>query len=195
MCTGTKENLIRNPWPIDRPLSLSMEIVRMVACSSRHTLVLTSLGLIYSCGDNTEGALGTGDVNCRQKLSVLSQWFSVDYSVAATNTDSDLIQDRPSVHRLSSTPPVIVKISAGAGVIGSHSMALDENGNLYSWGVAQATGLGSFVFVLCFEFSYTLIRIDDYGTLSSADRHFSYSPEPKKVRKLVIVFNESRLQL
>ena len=106
----------------------------MVACSARHTLVLTTLGLVYSCGDNTEGALGSGDVESRPQLQVLSQWYS---SVTPTTTDG--AQAEP---KLAENPPVIVKIAAAAGIIGSHSLALDEHGNLFSWGVAQATGHG-----------------------------------------------------
>lgn len=106
----------------------------MVACSARHTLVLTTLGLVYSCGDNTEGALGSGDVDSRQQLQVLSQWYS---SVTPTSTDGTHPEPK-----LADNPPIIVKIAAAAGIIGSHSVALDEHGNLYSWGVAQATGHG-----------------------------------------------------
>lgn len=35
-----------------------MERVVRVALSSRHALLLTSLGSLYSCGDGTDGALG-----------------------------------------------------------------------------------------------------------------------------------------
>lgn len=138
LAIGTKEHTIADPWPIARPLSLCLEIVKMVACSARHTLVLTSLGLVYSCGDNTEGALGSGDVNSRHYLQVLSQWYTVP-TTPTISSEADPPRPEP---RLAETPPVIVKIAAAAGIIGSHSMALDENGNLYSWGVSQATGHG-----------------------------------------------------
>ena len=36
----------------------------------------------------------------------------------------------------------IVKIAVGSSAIGSHSMAIDDCGNLYGWGVAYALGLG-----------------------------------------------------
>lgn len=36
----------------------------------------------------------------------------------------------------------IVKVAAGAGSIGAHSIALDAEGFLYSWGVSYAVGLG-----------------------------------------------------
>jgi alpha-tubulin suppressor-like RCC1 family protein len=124
-----------------RPLSLCLEIVKMVACSARHTLVLTSLGLVYSCGDNTEGALGSGDVNSRHHLHVLSQWYTVP-STSTTSNEAEATTTTRSEPKLAENPPVIIKIAAAAGIIGSHSVALDENGNLYSWGFAQATGHG-----------------------------------------------------
>jgi hypothetical protein len=36
----------------------------------------------------------------------------------------------------------VVKIAAGSGTIGSHSLALTSDGSVYSWGVPHATGLG-----------------------------------------------------
>lgn len=45
--------------PLDRMISI--ERVRMIACSSNHTLLLTCMGTVFGCGENSEGALGTGD--------------------------------------------------------------------------------------------------------------------------------------
>ena len=140
-CIGPKESIITEPTPMPRPLSLCLERVKMVACSARHTLVLTTLGLVYACGDNTEGALGSGDVNSRSKLQLLAKWF---HAAVLSETDPSLSGDsfnsKPII--LSEAPPVIVQISAGAGIIGSHSMAICDKGNLYGWGVGQATGHG-----------------------------------------------------
>ncbi len=38
--------------------------------------------------------------------------------------------------------PKIAYVAAGSGVAGSHSVCIDEEGQLYSWGYAKATGLG-----------------------------------------------------
>jgi alpha-tubulin suppressor-like RCC1 family protein len=53
------------PRAVPVPPSLVLERIKMVACSPRHTLVLSFLGTVYACGENTEGALGTGDVLSR----------------------------------------------------------------------------------------------------------------------------------
>ena len=136
---------VQEPRPVNLPLSLCLERVKMIACSARHVLVLSTIGLVYSCGDNTEGALGVGDVASRSALQMITQWFAVSTSAEAI--------ERPSTGGASSAqvdlvplanPPSIVQISAGAGIIGSHSVALCDKGHLYSWGVAQATGHGKY---------------------------------------------------
>lgn len=45
--------------PLDRIIHI--ERIKMIACSSTHTLLLTAMGAVYACGNNAEGALGTGD--------------------------------------------------------------------------------------------------------------------------------------
>lgn len=49
--------------PLDRIIAL--ERVKMIACSNTHTMLLTYMGSLYGCGNNTEGALGTGDLISR----------------------------------------------------------------------------------------------------------------------------------
>ena len=48
----------------------------------------------------------------------------------------------PAGPRLSVEPIRISKIAAGCSSIGAHSMAIDQSGRLYGWGVAYAAGLG-----------------------------------------------------
>jgi alpha-tubulin suppressor-like RCC1 family protein len=141
---GCPDELIQDPRPVPRPLSLCLERVKMVSCSARHTLVLTHLGLVYSCGDNTEGALGSGDVVPRHQLLVVSEWWTVPKQPADAGDRDRFILDESMVeHKVAERPPLIVQVAAGGGFIGSHSMAIDEDGNLYGWGVAQATGHGN----------------------------------------------------
>jgi len=80
-----------------------------------HSMALDSEGKVYSWGENVNGLLGTGD------------------SIPAT---------LPVEVRTSGTPMAgkkIVQISAG----GSHSMALDSEGNIYAWGWGGEGQLGN----------------------------------------------------
>ncbi len=50
------------------PLRVFKEGVLAVACSPRHTLLLTRAGSLFAYGDNTEGALGMGDSRNRSRF-------------------------------------------------------------------------------------------------------------------------------
>jgi hypothetical protein len=63
--TDYKDEIYDHPRPLPLIRNIMVERIRMIACSSRHTLLLTHFGSIYSCGDNTEGALGLGDTITR----------------------------------------------------------------------------------------------------------------------------------
>jgi hypothetical protein len=62
---GAGSEQIYTPRPIPLRRSLQLERVRMIACSSRHSLLLTGIGRVYACGDNAEGALGVNDLQAR----------------------------------------------------------------------------------------------------------------------------------
>ena len=119
---GMPTDTVYEPTPVLFPPLLAMEKINMIACSPRHTLILSSFGNIYSCGENSEGALGLGDTISRMSLTLLT--WPIDPL-------------KPS-----DSPPRIVKVAAGTGPIGSHSMAIDANGLLYGWGVGYSIGLG-----------------------------------------------------
>ena len=97
-------------------------------------LVLTYNGSVYSCGDNTEGALGLGDTKNRQSLDLVL-WPTL----ARENLDEEDADAKAKVDKQRN----VVCISAGAAAIGSHSMAITESGDLYGWGVAYASGHGT----------------------------------------------------
>lgn len=100
------------------PPSLVAQKIRMIACSDSHCLVLSCSGAVFAYGDNDEGALGLGDLAPRQSLTLV---------------------EFPS----EAEPPVIHKVAAGSCVLGSHSLALDAAGRIYSFGVAYACGHSS----------------------------------------------------
>ena len=53
--------------PLSIPMHplMMMERVKMIACSPKHTLLLSFHGSLFSCGENSEGALGLGDLYSR----------------------------------------------------------------------------------------------------------------------------------
>jgi alpha-tubulin suppressor-like RCC1 family protein len=99
---------------------LPLETVVQLACGAHHALFLTSLGSVYSCGENSEGALGLGDRETRPEPVMIS---------------SDVLVD-------------ITFVSAGSGSMGSQSAAIDLQGRLFTWGVGCACGQGSTQHVL-----------------------------------------------
>jgi alpha-tubulin suppressor-like RCC1 family protein len=73
--------------PVPLPALLLEEKISLIACSSRQTIILTFAGSLYSCGDNSEGALGVGDYLPRERFTPIN-WGD-------------------------QTPPTIVKVAVG----------------------------------------------------------------------------------
>ena len=137
-----------NPTRVLLPPSVVLERVYMIACSHRHMLLLTYNGSVYSCGDNTEGALGLGDNFNRTALTLILWPTDADGSSSGPAPGNPLAQEREqegdtTVQDSGSAPyKKIVYIAAGSAAIGSHSMALTDDGQLYGWGVPYAAGHG-----------------------------------------------------
>ena len=64
---GDAKNDEHAVMPISIPMHplMMMERVKMIACSPKHTLLLSFHGSLFSCGENSEGALGLGDLYSR----------------------------------------------------------------------------------------------------------------------------------
>ncbi|CAE7775296.1 RPGR, partial [Symbiodinium microadriaticum] len=106
-------------------------------------LLLTYNGSVYSCGDNTEGALGLGDSFNRTSLTLILWPIDAQDSGVVTSPSNPLREDGEAEGTSpSSAYKKIVYVAAGSSAIGSHSMALTEEGQLYGWGVPYATGHG-----------------------------------------------------
>jgi alpha-tubulin suppressor-like RCC1 family protein len=89
-------------------------IVAKVECGSSFTLVLSSTGLLFSWGFGKSGSLGLGEKsNCKTPLRI-------EKTFSNANCEN------------------IVDISCGS----SHSLAIDNAGNIYSWGNGQGGRLG-----------------------------------------------------
>lgn len=137
-----------HPVKIPIPPSINLERISMIACSHRHMLVLTHNGSLYSCGDNTEGALGLGDTFTRRKLTLLfwptekkkTEDLSAETSDGTSSTGTGNLLDRQL--NLGNSFKRVVYVAAGSSDIGSHSMAIDADGTLYGWGTPSATGHG-----------------------------------------------------
>ena len=126
----TDSIFLSTPRPVPVPAMLALERVRMIACGPRHSLLLTWHGTLYSCGDNSDGALGLGQLGGGGAEDERRGFTLLPWS--AENTI------------------FVVKVAAGGGpaLAGSHSVALDKDGALYAWGAAAVTGFGSKVPVL-----------------------------------------------
>jgi len=88
-----------------------------VECSSCHTLALTNLGSVYSCGDGSHGQLGHGSLESQRHLRLLTSFI---------DSNGEMI--------------VINQLSAGSDDASSHSAAIDTNNNLFTWGKSIICG-------------------------------------------------------
>ena len=87
----------------------AQELIRSVTSSNCHTLVLSSLGCVYSCGDGSDGQLGLGHGSYESsKFLRPIDWF---------NKSGERI--------------IIEQISCASDEITSHSAAIDSNRNCY----------------------------------------------------------------
>jgi alpha-tubulin suppressor-like RCC1 family protein len=119
------------PRSVPFPIPAYLDPIKQIACGPRHSLILTSTGLIYSSGNNSEGALGSGDLLSRAAFTPVN-WHRLN--------QDDTAADKSSLSTTASKTPYIVKIAAGGGLIGSHSMAVDRDGAVYGWGEGHAAG-------------------------------------------------------
>ncbi len=85
-----------------------------IAAGASHSLALTADGKVYAWGLGNQGQLGTGNS------------FSTPYPESVDT--SGVLSEK-----------TVVSISAG----GSHSLAIDSNGNGYSWGLNSSGQLGN----------------------------------------------------
>eukprot|EP00753_Platysulcus_tardus_P017106 PLAT6280.1.p1 GENE.PLAT6280.1~~PLAT6280.1.p1 ORF type:complete len:428 (-),score=164.11 PLAT6280.1:164-1324(-) len=114
-----------------RVVALQDERVTAVACGQAHTLVLTKTQRVFSWGRGRDGALGHGNEDACWEPLMLESWelrrkrrsFALP-STIAPSPPPDL--------------PSISSISCG----GKHSLAVDDDGTLYTWGRGELGRLG-----------------------------------------------------
>ena len=128
-------------WPRRINLAGVVELTRIshVACSWFHSVALTDVGLLYSWGDGSDGALGHGD-NENVGRPRLVEWFTQSNM---ENVEGDLRRGRKKKvpdKESRSTPILIVDVDCGSDNLGSHTTACSSTGALFCWGVGGAVG-------------------------------------------------------
>jgi alpha-tubulin suppressor-like RCC1 family protein len=131
-----------HPTPINFSGIVELTRVSKVACSWYHTVALTDVGLMYSWGDGSDGALGHGDRrNVLQPRLV--EWFT-EQTVRPGEIEGDEDIDKISVGKAMTErgldPILLIDVAVGSDKIGAHTVACSTKGKVYSWGIAGATG-------------------------------------------------------
>lgn len=102
--------------------SLNAVVITQLACGDSHSMALTKEGFVYAWGEATLGQLGLDNVNALPK-----------------NTEGKPYQPYPT-KVLALANKKITAISCGE----THTLALTENGHLYSFGANGCGQLGQF---------------------------------------------------
>jgi trimeric autotransporter adhesin len=137
-CLGLPRGAVRvAPRPRSLPLRglLPSERVLCVACSSRHTVLVTSLGAVFTAGDASSGALGHGPPTAATAAAGGS-------SSTGDSSSSDRLR-RVDWFSHAAPQPLLVAAAAGTDLLGCHSLALCSEGRVYAWGLGAATGTGT----------------------------------------------------
>ncbi|XP_072939555.1 probable E3 ubiquitin-protein ligase HERC4 isoform X2 [Epargyreus clarus] len=141
--------------------------IKAVAAGEFHTLYLTNVGHLYSCGSNEVGQLGRHTKDTDGKNPALVETFKgctltsiacgIQHSMAVDEWGQPFSWGSDSMGQLGSNlgphaqdKPKIIKFLATKNVIqiacgAYHSVALTNNGDLYSWGANSygQCGLGT----------------------------------------------------
>jgi alpha-tubulin suppressor-like RCC1 family protein len=113
--------------------------VESFSCGVRHTIVLSSKGALYTFGNSRNGQLGHGDQEtmfdpCAHMLGSTArgriEWVMEAGLKVETHNGS---MKKPSENKMR-----FVSVAAGA----YHSLAVDDQGALYSWGLPDDGRLG-----------------------------------------------------
>lgn len=113
--------------------------VFLVACGKNHTLTVTEDGKLYACGSNDFGQLGHDGSRTKLRMYLSKIWLT------ATNCYIFYLLIYwvhclfYSVEQITSVDPIVM-ISVACGE--AHSMALNEWGQLYTWGSDSCCQLG-----------------------------------------------------
>jgi|GEM_PF-3600313 Alpha-tubulin suppressor and related RCC1 domain-containing proteins len=110
-----------------------VHVIKVVAGQS-HSMALDDQGNLYIWGDDEDGQIGDGD-NTANHATCESNSYQLDCVKAPIRLNG--LDTGPYTNAITKDT-IIVDISAGQ----SHSMALDDQGNLYIWGSDRYGNLG-----------------------------------------------------
>lgn len=141
---GSLDEVVKTPRKIDLPVE-----IRQVACGSRHTIALGVDNRIYVTGYNLQGELGIGSYasqcftsftaidpthfGSEEKILKIFSYSSYNIAVAGQNVYSwghHQTQMNTGLRQLNEVPNSTIQVACGV----SHSLVLDKNGYVYSWG-------------------------------------------------------------
>ena len=138
--------------------------INYISSGSSHSIATDSDGNIYTWGKNTNGQLGTGDFKSKDSPFNIKSLSNITYTACGNdftlcidlhgnlygfgkNVKGELGLGSSNLQKQINTPTLVpfecpfIFISCGS----EHSLGLDGNGNIYSWGnnSAQQLGLGN----------------------------------------------------
>ncbi|XP_016016524.2 probable E3 ubiquitin-protein ligase HERC6 [Rousettus aegyptiacus] len=137
--------------------------VRQAACGERHALLLLSDGTVHSCGDNSRGQLGRRGKPCEERPGVIKALETLlvdlvscgkEHSLAVCHKGRVFAWGAGSEGQLGIEEckekiftPKKIKTLTGIKIIqvscgDYHSLALSEDGQVYSWGKNSQGQLG-----------------------------------------------------
>ena len=103
------------------PLPSRVAQVEKVSCSSRHCVAVSRLGVVFTWGNGSEGALGHGDFEDTSRPRV------VEYFLRRTSNEDE-----------KTSPSAIVTESAGSCKDGSHTACITNEGELFMFGLGTS---------------------------------------------------------
>jgi alpha-tubulin suppressor-like RCC1 family protein len=113
---GRPPELVFTPQPVHLDFMSPSNAIASISCSALHTVICTTLGAVYTCGDGSDGQLGHGAMRSTVAFTLV-QYFAGRVP-----------------------PPIIQSVSAASHSSGSHTAAVCSLGVLYTWGKASACG-------------------------------------------------------
>lgn len=147
---------------------------KLLAASAGLTAVVGESGTLYTLGLNHRGQCGTGSMTNNVWTPTPVMGLSTSFPPEGRN---ELAQDRP-----------IVSVALGL----QHGLALDDKGNLYTWGKGERSQLGQ---GLGGErerkSSPYALRVTDFALPTSNGRRKHLSPRDARVRRMSAGLNHS----